>query len=164
MLGRPTKGEHALNMPLHRADRLSRTSFPQSVEQATGTEYNFCLVNFYATGSDSISYHSDDEHFLGPNPAIASFSFLATRDFLMRHKPVKDASSTTERSEKGPQEKPLKFTLKSGTMILMRGPTQRNWLHSIPKRADGGEGRINITFRKGVVPYSTENYYQVRVK
>ena len=50
-------------------------------------------------------------------------------------------------------------------MILMRGPTQSNWLHSIPKRK-GGEsdmGRINITFRKAMVKYGTENYYQYNV-
>jgi len=38
------------------------------VEEHTKTTYNFCLVNFYASGKDSISYHSDDEHFLGPLP------------------------------------------------------------------------------------------------
>ncbi len=37
----------------------------------TDSTYNFCLVNYYATGSDSISYHSDDERFLGTNPSIA---------------------------------------------------------------------------------------------
>lgn len=85
----------------------------------------------------------------------------------MRHKPPPDKGKGKAGDEgavadtKGTTDKPLKFALQSGTMILMRGPTQRNWLHSIPKRADGGEGRINITFRKGIVPYSTENYYQV---
>ena len=47
----------------------------------------------------------------------------------------------------------------------MRGKTQANWLHSIPKRA-GGEaekGRINITFRKAMVKGGTENYYQYNV-
>ena len=38
------------------------------VEAHTDTTYNFCLVNFYSSGKDSISYHSDDEHFLGPLP------------------------------------------------------------------------------------------------
>ncbi|KAF9760677.1 hypothetical protein IL306_004203 [Fusarium sp. DS 682] len=56
-------------------------------ELATGCKYNFCLVNYYASGSDSISFHSDDEQFLGRDPAIASFSLGARRDFLMKHKP-----------------------------------------------------------------------------
>jgi hypothetical protein len=59
----------------------------QSTEAATGCKFNFCLVNYYASGADSISFHSDDERFLGPEPAIASFSLGARRDFLMKHKP-----------------------------------------------------------------------------
>ncbi|KKK19027.1 hypothetical protein AOCH_006195 [Aspergillus ochraceoroseus] len=52
-----------------------------------GATFNFCLVNYYASGDDSISYHSDDERFLGPDPCIASLSLGAPRDFLIKHKP-----------------------------------------------------------------------------
>jgi alkylated DNA repair dioxygenase AlkB len=127
-------------------------------ENSTGFTYNFCLVNYYATGEDSISYHSDDERFLGPDPAIASFSLGAKRDFLMKHKPIVPSDAEPSR----PEPKPLKLPLASGDMILMRGRTQSKWLHSIPKRK-GGEsdrGRINITFRKALVKGGTENYYQ----
>ena len=34
-------------------------------ENATGCRFNVALVNYYANGNDSISYHSDDERFLG---------------------------------------------------------------------------------------------------
>jgi alkylated DNA repair dioxygenase AlkB len=136
-------------------------------EGATGCTFNFCLVNYYATGEDSISYHSDDERFLGPLPAIASFSLGAKRDFLMKHKPI--APSTTPAAP-GPEPtksepKPIKLPLASGDMILMRGKTQSHWLHSIPKRKGGeaGRGRINITFRKALVKGGTENYYQYNV-
>lgn len=127
-------------------------------EACTDTQYNFCLVNYYASGSDSISFHSDDEHFLGLHPAIASFSLGAQRDFLMKHKPPTD----------GPPPGPaaaVKLPLASGDMVLMRGTTQANWLHSIPKRK-GGEadgGRINITLRKALIPVGTENYYRYNV-
>jgi hypothetical protein len=47
-------------------------------------------------------------------------------------------------------------------MVIMRGSTQANWLHSIPKRKSG-EGRINITFRRAVVPAGTNNYYNYNV-
>ena len=135
-------------------------------ELFTGEEYNFCLVNYYASGADSISYHSDDERFLGPNPAIASFSLGAKRDFLMKHKPIvpqQGAEATPEVEDK--RSKPLKLPLASGDMILMRGQTQANWLHSIPKRKSGEayKGRINITFRKAMVRHGTENYYQYNV-
>ncbi|KAL5116249.1 hypothetical protein ACEQ8H_005807 [Pleosporales sp. CAS-2024a] len=135
---------------------------------STGATFNVCLVNYYADGQDSIAYHSDDERFLGANPAIASLSLGATRDFLLKHKPA-----TPQKGRGGgvavvvvaDEPKPLKLALGSGDMVLMRGPTQSHWLHSIPKRAGGeaGKGRINITFRKAMVKGGTENYYQYNV-
>ncbi|KAI4953453.1 hypothetical protein J4E91_002300 [Alternaria rosae] len=129
-------------------------------EGTTGESFNFCLVNYYADGKDSISYHSDDERFLGPNPAIASFSLGAKRDFLMKHKPIPPKAGVVTEEPKG-----IKLPLGSGDMVLMRGKTQANWLHSIPKRAgpEAGKGRINITFRKAMIKGGTENYYQYNV-
>lgn len=126
-------------------------------ENTTGCKFNFALVNYYATGTDSISYHSDDERFLGVDPAIASFTLGATRDFLLRHKKMPEGDVS--------ESKPLKFPLASGDMVLMRGTTQKNWEHSIPKRK-GGEadrGRINITFRRAMVKGGTANYYRYNV-
>ncbi|QDS68337.1 hypothetical protein FKW77_010703 [Venturia effusa] len=136
-------------------DRLRRIT-----EGTTGEKYNFCLVNYYANGNDSISYHSDDESFLGPNPAIASFSLGAKRDFLMKHKPVKNVEGKDM-----VVGKVLKLPLGSGDMVLMRGKTQSCWHHSIPKRKGGeaGLGRINITFRRAMVRGGTDNYYQYNV-
>ena len=127
-------------------------------EANTNTNYNFCLVNYYASGQDSISFHSDDERFLGPEPAIASFSLGAQRDFLMKHKPARPGEAEIAAT-------PLKYPLLSGDMILMRGQTQANWLHSIPKRkgGDADRGRINITFRKNLTLAGTENYYRYNV-
>jgi alkylated DNA repair dioxygenase AlkB len=131
-------------------------------ELATGCKYNFCLVNYYASGSDSISFHSDDEQFLGRDPAIASFSLGARRDFLMKHKPPPPNAS----SPPSVIAKPLKLPLGSGDMVLMRGRTQSNWLHSIPKRTGKNQedgGRINITFRRAMVKGGTDNYYNYNV-
>lgn len=157
-------------IPAHRYRICKPRPIPQCLDElrkitevVTSSSYDFCLVNYYATGADSISYHSDDECFLGPNPAIASFSLGARRDFLMKHMPVppniKDPPPAFVNAA------PLKLPLASGDMVLMRGKTQANWLHSIPKRK-GGEsdrGRINITFRKALVKGGTENYYQYNV-
>jgi alkylated DNA repair dioxygenase AlkB len=133
-------------------------------EAATDQQYNFCLVNYYATGDDSISYHSDDERFLGVDPAIASFSLGAKRDFLLKHKPT-PPHDTKSAAAVASETKPLKLPLGSGDMVLMRGSTQSKWLHSIPKRKGGesGNGRINITFRRAMVAGGTENYYRYNV-
>lgn len=142
----------------------------RATEMTTGRQWNFCLINYYASGADSISYHSDDERFLGPDPAIASFSLGAKRDFLLKHKPsTAEVTSLSLEREKGAEkiakDKPLKLSLASGDMVLMQGATQANWMHSIPKRAgkDADKGRINITFRRALVRGGTENYYRYNV-
>ena len=141
------------------------------VEACTDATYNFCLVNYYAGGADSISWHSDDERFLGPEPAIASLSLGARRDFCLKPKPPPKAKRNGGgglEENKGEGEgggKVVKMALGSGDMVLMRGRTQGAWLHSVPKRK-GGEaerGRINITFRKALVPAGTDNYYRYNV-
>ncbi|KAK5174112.1 uncharacterized protein LTR77_001192 [Saxophila tyrrhenica] len=126
-------------------------------ENTTGSKFNFALVNYYASGADSISYHSDDEKFLGPDPCIASFTLGAKRDFLLRHKKTPAAHPS--------ESQPMKLPLASGDMVLMRGKTQSCWEHSIPKRK-GGEaerGRINITFRRAMTKGGTANYYRYNV-
>jgi alkylated DNA repair dioxygenase AlkB len=134
------------------------------VECATGSKYNFCLVNYYASGSDSIAFHSDDERFLGSEPCIASLSLGGEREFTMKHKPPEQCSEGDTGCESHVTRKngQLKMQLGSGDMVIMRGSTQANWLHSIPKRKSG-EGRINITFRRAVVPAGTNNYYNYNV-
>ncbi len=137
-------------------------------EANTDTKYNFCLVNYYATGNDSISMHSDDERFLGPDPTIASFTLGARRDFVMKHKPPPPPHGYGSQQEQQPAPKPpkdVKLSLAGGDMVLMRGPTQSNWLHGVPKRkgADVDRGRINITLRRAMVPAGTENYYRYNV-
>ncbi|PKY00031.1 DNA repair family protein [Aspergillus campestris IBT 28561] len=132
----------------------------QCVEAATNRRghYNFILVNYYATGDDSIAYHSDDERFLGAQPAIASLSLGGTRDFLLKRK-----SSPPGSTAKVPP--PVKFAMASGDMVIMQGETQAHWLHGVPKRrgSTGGQGRINITFRRAVIPEGTNNYYRYNV-
>lgn len=132
-----------------------------AVEKVTKERYNFCLVNYYQNGDDSISFHSDDERFLGRDPCIASLSLGGTRDFHLKPKPAES---------KGPQDgdknaETIKLTLENGDMIVMRGPTQANWLHAIPKRKgeQGKKGRINITFRRAMIKQGTDNYYNYNV-
>ena len=79
----------------------------------------------------------------------------------MKHKPISPKEGAPAASE----ARPLKLEMKSGDCVLMKGKTQANWLHSIPKRKGKGtnEGRINITFRRAMVPSGTDNYYRYNV-
>jgi alkylated DNA repair dioxygenase AlkB len=103
-----------------------------AVEQACGRRFNSVLLNYYRDQRDSMGMHSDDEAELGPEPAIASVSFGATRTFILKHKAGKGA---------------LKLDLTSGSLLLMAGTTQAHWLHGINKQSRQIGPRVNLTFR-----------------
>lgn len=94
--------------------------------------FNACLLNFYPTGEQGMGYHADDEKELGDEPIIASVSLGAARKFVFKHRITKDK---------------VEIPLENGQLIVMRGHTQRHWLHSLPKTKKVSEGRINLTFR-----------------
>lgn len=104
-----------------------------AVREATGHGYNSVLLNYYRNECDSMGMHADDEPELGPAPAIASLSFGATRTFILRHKQAKQR---------------VKLVLTSGSLLLMSGSTQQNWLHGINKSGQSMGPRVNLTFRK----------------
>jgi alkylated DNA repair dioxygenase AlkB len=103
-----------------------------AVEAATGRQFNSVLLNYYRDERDSMGMHSDDEAVLGPEPAIASVSFGATRTFILRHKRSKTI---------------LKLELTDGSVLFMGGKLQNNWLHGINKSARPHGPRVNLTFR-----------------
>ncbi len=103
------------------------------VELLCATRFNSVLGNLYRDGRDGMGWHADDEPELGDNPVIASVSFGAERRFRMKHR----------RGAAGPRTLPLPH----GSVLVMRGATQHNWLHSIAKTARPVGERINLTFR-----------------
>ncbi|CAA6672446.1 unnamed protein product [Spirodela intermedia] len=144
------------------------------LEALPGSSFNSLLLNRYKGGSDYVAWHSDDEKLYGPAPEIASVSLGCERDFLLRKKkPTRAAPygkhlGRKKASQLGTCNSELSFhtksmaletaqencldqhslVLKHGSLLAMRGFTQRDWLHSIPKRAKAGSIRINLTFRQ----------------
>ncbi len=104
----------------------------QAVETVSGRSFNSVLLNYYRNERDSMGMHSDDEPELGPEPAIASVSFGATRTFILRHKRSKHT---------------VKLDLTDGSLLLMTGATQSNWSHGINKTTRNLGPRVNLTFR-----------------
>jgi alkylated DNA repair dioxygenase AlkB len=102
------------------------------VEKITEAKFNSCLLNLYHDGSEGMSWHSDDEKSLGANTTIGSLSFGAERKFSLKHKQTKQTVSVV---------------LQSGSLLVMKGSTQTNWLHSLPKTTIIRKPRINLTFR-----------------
>jgi alkylated DNA repair dioxygenase AlkB len=104
------------------------------VEAVSGAEYNSVLLNLYRCGADGVSWHQDNEPELGEDPVIASVSFGATRIFQMRHLIRKDVPR-------------VDIPLFDGSLLVMRGSTQRFWKHQIPKTRKPVGARVNLTFR-----------------
>jgi alkylated DNA repair dioxygenase AlkB len=107
----------------------------EAAEAATGHRYNSVLLNYYRDGRDSMGMHADNEPELGPEPAIASVSFGATRAFVLRHR-------RTGRT--------LRLDLADGSLLFMGGTLQQHWLHGINKTAKPLGPRVNLTFRRVV--------------
>ena len=105
----------------------------EKIETISKTKFNSVLLNLYRSGSDSVLWHSDDEPELGKNPVIGSLSLGEAREFQMKHKYDRDLKQ--------------KILLQHGSFLLMKGKTQHNWLHQIPKRKNLKGERVNLTFR-----------------
>lgn len=101
-------------------------------EKSTCETYNSCLLNLYHSGEEGMAWHSDAEKDLKPLGAIASMSFGAERRFAFKHK----KSGET-----------VQLWLEHGSLLVMKGATQKNWLHRLPPATKVKSPRVNLTFR-----------------
>ncbi|KAI4298833.1 hypothetical protein L6164_032350 [Bauhinia variegata] len=132
--------------------RVFGKCFLQVHKALPGSSFNSVLLNRYKSGNDCVGWHADDEKVYGPTPEIASVSFGCEREFILKKRPSKKsrdgsdepASKRLKKSSPGDQHS---YTLKHGSLLVMRGNTQRDWIHSVPKRAKAEATRINLTFR-----------------
>ena len=104
------------------------------LEQLCEHSFNSVLLNYYRDGSDSVSWHADDETELGPNPIVASVSLGAQRTLEFKPK----FKITTPKKQ---------IVLGSGSILIMGKTIQNNWLHQLPKISGNIEPRISLTFR-----------------
>ena len=105
----------------------------EKIEAVQG-EYNYCLLNRYRSGQDSMGWHADDEPEMGN--VIGSLSLGATRTFRIRHNATRETRS---------------FPAGHGTLIIMAGTMQQFWKHDVPKTKVNVGERINLTFRKATM-------------
>ena len=104
----------------------------QKVEEHSATTYNSCLLNLYHDGGEGMGWHSDAEKTLLDNGTIASVTLGAERKFSFKHKESKQR---------------IDVLLENGSLLLMKGTTQKNWLHRLPPTKKVFSPRINLTFR-----------------
>lgn len=105
------------------------------VESASKQSFNACLLNLYHDGSEGMAWHSDGEQDLEKHGAIASLSLGASRKFSFKH-----IIAGTR----------IDMLLEPGSLLIMQGETQQNWLHRLPPSRRIHTPRINLTFRRMV--------------
>lgn len=101
-------------------------------EERTGEKFNSCLLNLYHNGDEGMAWHSDAEKDLQKNGAIGSMSFGAERKFSFKHKVTKET---------------VALFLEHGSLLVMKGATQKHWLHRLPPTKLISKPRVNLTFR-----------------
>jgi len=94
--------------------------------------FNAVLINRYRSGRDYIAWHSDDDYG-DPEPTIPSITLGTARPFRLRSRA--DKSNLVE------------YAPEHGSLLIMRGKTNAEWEHMVPKTAKDIGERINLTFR-----------------
>ena len=79
-----------------------------------------------------MGWYSDNEKSLGIKPIIASLSMGVDRVVIFKHKQTKRIKN---------------IILENRSLLIMKGNTQENYFHSIPKRKNILAPRVNLTFR-----------------
>ncbi|GEN72284.1 alpha-ketoglutarate-dependent dioxygenase AlkB family protein [Chryseobacterium lathyri] len=131
-------GERAFEYTYSKRTKLAKFWTPELLElkkkceEVSGEIYNSCLLNLYHDGSEGMAYHSDGETDLKKHGAIASLTFGAERKFLFKHKTTKEK---------------VEIFLENGSLLVMKGTTQENWLHRLPPTTKVKTPRVNLTFR-----------------
>ena len=99
--------------------------------EAIQGQYNYCLLNRYRSGQDSMGMHADNEPEMGD--VIGSLSLGAPRTFRIKHNKTKES---------------MNFPLGHGSLLIMAGTMQQFWKHEIPKTKQSVGERINLTYRQ----------------
>jgi alkylated DNA repair dioxygenase AlkB len=103
------------------------------VEAAAGTAFNSLLLNRYRNGQDSIGFHSDAEPELGPEPIVATLSLGAVRKLVLKHRGRNEVYTCP---------------LAHGSLLVLGGNSQHEWVHGVPKTQTAVGERISLTYRE----------------
>jgi alkylated DNA repair dioxygenase AlkB len=91
---------------------------------------NSCLINKYPTGKHFIAPHRDSPDSFGQNPTIVILSLGETRTLKFEN-----------------DKELFSFDLESGSVFIMSGNSQTDYLHSLEK-SDTMNCRYSLTFRE----------------
>lgn len=100
------------------------------VENLTGADYNFVIVNRYGDGNACMGQHKDNEPDL--EGSVGLLSFGETRSLIFKRQQCKDKI----------------VELIPNSLIMINSPTNKLWTHGIPRQKKRAGACINLAFRK----------------
>lgn len=103
-----------------------------ALSETYGVRFDHLWLNLYRDGRDSTAWHRDRISCRRPGCTVPVLSLGATRRFLMRKK------------RGGPS---IPFQVASGTLLVMGGRAQDDWVHAVPKAAGDVGPRISVNFQ-----------------
>lgn len=118
------------------------------IENFTGKAYNAVLVRKFKHGKDCTSWSSNQDPWLGETFDTPCLSFGVARKLEFRKKlscvPPRIDANDTETQKEGKTTEKLKnqkatlqnYSLESGSLIIMKDPTQKMWQHRVPYDED----------------------------
>ena len=131
------KSPHQTNIPSEDLDKFPNISKLRSIASSltNGSDYNSCIVNFYADGAARTHPHADDETYIDQSCPIACFSIGQTREIGIFDK--KDGQLVG------------KHALQNGSLFVMNTGAQANTKHQVmPMRSSPCGERFSLSFRK----------------
>lgn len=96
--------------------------------------FELCFMNRYDDAQNALGWHADDAESIDHDRPIAVISLGAERELWT--KPIDGDNSTVE-----------KFTLSSGSLLVMKPGMQQTHYHRIPKAGRIVGPRISLTYR-----------------
>jgi alkylated DNA repair dioxygenase AlkB len=108
-------------------------------------DINSVLINLYRNGNDNIRHHRDK--LFGENPIVIGLSLGETRTIKFRRVIFNEEIPVKMKTDKKKNYLNKEFELKSGTLFIMAGSTQKYYSHGID-RDSSKNPRYSLTFRK----------------
>ena len=110
------------------------------------TTINSCLINKYRDGNDSINHHRDTQSSFGIYPTIVGLSLGDDRDIEFKRVLYNNNNIKSLKEDKVNEKDNFVLTLKSGSLLIMSGSTQKYFTHGIPSDSSK-KLRYSLTFR-----------------
>ena len=131
------KSPQQTNLPSEDLDKFPQISRLRSIVSGLtdGSDFNSCIVNFYADGAARTRPHADDESYIDQSCPIACFSIGQTREIGI--------------FDKNDGQLVGKHSLQTESLLIMKPGAQANTKHQLlPMRSGPCGERYSISFRK----------------